>query len=246
MIRAPVDALASGERRLEGALGHYLATVLRLRAGDVLVAFDPASGTEADAIVVRADDRVVTVHFGALRDGVGRSERRITWIQGLAKGDKCERVVREATELGMTRFVVATTSRSVVKLDAKRAAARRARWARIAQEAARQSGRSEAPAIDGAEAWAEALSLGGDCTARFCLWERATAPLGPSLFAALASDASLAFACGPEGGLTEDEVALAQTRGWVIASLGPLALRTETVAAAVLGAVRVWGSPPRP
>ncbi|HLK38429.1 MAG TPA: RsmE family RNA methyltransferase [Polyangiaceae bacterium] len=243
MTRAPIAALAPGERSLDGALGHYLATVLRLRVGDALVGFDPASGKEADAVVVRADRHpaALTVRFGALRDGAVRPDRRITWIQGLAKGDKCETVVRDATELGMTRFVVAATSRSVVRLDAKRGAARRARWARIAQESARQSGRSEAPRVDAPCAWSEALSRGAECVARFCLWEGATEPLGPLLFAALASGASLAFACGPEGGLDEGEVALAAAQGWAIASLGPRALRTETVAAAVLGAVQVWG-----
>ena len=53
---------------------------------------------------------------------------------------------------------------------------------------------------------------------------------------------SPAFAAGPEGGLDEEEVGLARDAGWVIASLGTFVLRTETVAAAVLGAVRVLGT----
>ena len=79
-------------------------------------------------------------------------------------------------------------------------------------------------------------------TARFCLWESATEALAPRLMEALAADAPLAFACGPEGGLDEHEAEEAATRGWKLASLGPLILRTETVAACVLGAVRVWRS----
>jgi 16S rRNA U1498 N3-methylase RsmE len=65
-----------------------------------------------------------------------------------------------------------------------------------------------------------------DVEARFCLWENATEPLGPALFAALTAQMALAFACGPEGGLDETEVALASAQGWTVASLGPLALRT--------------------
>jgi 16S rRNA (uracil1498-N3)-methyltransferase len=60
---------------------------------------------------------------------------------------------------------------------------------------------------------------------------------------ALASDRPIAFAVGPEGGLSEEELALAQDAGWHIASMGPLVLRTETVGAAVLGAVRVYSTP---
>lgn len=242
MIRAPVPGLAPGERRLEGALAHYLVRVLRLRAGDTFVAFDPATAAEADATTAWADADAITVRFGALRPGAARAAREITWIQGLAKGDKCDGVARDATELGATRIVVATTRRSVVKLDAARAAERQARWARIAQEAARQSGRADAPRVEAPRGWSDALALAADATGRFVLWERATAPLGPALLAALAGDGALAFACGPEGGLEDREVEEALAAGWTIASLGPFALRTETVAAAVLGAVRIFST----
>jgi 16S rRNA (uracil1498-N3)-methyltransferase len=240
VIRAPVPDLAPGEQRLTGGLAHYLARVLRLRAGDTFVAFDPTTGRESDAVTVWADDDAVTVRFGPVREGTARQERAITLVQGLAKGDKCDAVVRDATELGATRILVATTRRSVVKLDAARAVERQARWARIAQEAARQCGRSDTPRVDAPCPWADALATVEPEAARFCLWERATDALGPPLFAALAQGAPLAFACGPEGGLEDAEANLARSSGWRVVSLGPLALRTETVAAAVLGAVRVW------
>ncbi|HEY8089170.1 MAG TPA: RsmE family RNA methyltransferase [Polyangiaceae bacterium] len=242
MTRAPIPDLAPGERRLEGALAHYLGRVLRLQAGDAFVAFDPATAREADAVTVWTDHDAVTVRFGPLRESTARATRGITFVQGLAKGDKCDAVVRDATELGATRIVVATTRRSVVRLDAARAQERQARWARIAQEAARQCGRSDAPLVDAPCPWTEALaSVPGDAS-RFCLWERATDPLAPPLFEALMRAAPLAFACGPEGGLEDREVDEARARGWLVVSLGPLALRTETVAAAVLGAVRVWSA----
>ncbi len=240
MIRAPVPRLAEGEQRLTGGLAHYLVRVLRLRGGDAFIAFDPASGSEADAVTVWADEEALTVRFGPVREGARQQARAVTFVQGLAKGDKCDAVVRDATELGATRIVVATTRRSVVKLDAARAIERQARWARIAQEAARQCGRSDAPHIDAPCPWAEALARIEPDAERFCLWERATDALGPVLFAALAGGVPLAFACGPEGGLEDQEVELARASSWHVVSLGPLALRTETVAAAVLGAVRVW------
>jgi 16S rRNA (uracil1498-N3)-methyltransferase len=238
VTRAPVPGLAPGERRLEGPVAHYLARVLRLRAGSEFVGFDPGAGTEADAIVLRAEGDVVSVRFGATR--TRRAPPPLTWIQGFAKGEKCDAIVRDATELGATRIVVAATRRSVVKLDDTRASARVSRWTRIAQQAARQCGRSEAPRVDRPVPWADALTCAGADDARFCLWERAIEPLAPGLFDALARGAPLAFACGPEGGIEDDEVALAVARGWRATSLGPLLLRTETVAAAVLGAVRIW------
>ena len=241
--RAPVPSLSAGERRLEGAIAHYLARVLRLRAGDTFVAFDPATGFEADATTVSAEGAAILVRCSALRPGSrAHSPAAIMWIQGLAKGDKCDAIVRDATELGVTRIVVAVTRRSIVKLDRARRETRQARWARVAQEAARQCGRSDAPIIDPPSPWADALSLAHNAGARFCLWEQATVPLAPGLFEALAKCSSLAFACGPEGGLEQGEAALAESQGWSLVSLGALALRTETVAAAVLGAVRVWSA----
>jgi len=248
VTRAPIPDLSPGERRLEGAVAHYLSRVLRLRAGDAFIAFDPATAREAEATTVWTDQDTITVRFGPLRAGSARAARGLTWIQGLAKGDKCDAVVRDATELGATRVVVAVTRRSIVKLDAARASERQARWARIASEAARQCGRSDAPLVDAPCPWGEALARaaendaddGGAGSALFCLWELATEPLAPPLFEALARAVPIAFACGPEGGLEAREVEDARSRGWRVVSLGPFALRTETVAAAVLGAVRVW------
>jgi 16S rRNA (uracil1498-N3)-methyltransferase len=163
----------------------------------------------------------------------------VTWIQGLAKGDKCDAVVRDATELGATRVVLSVTQRSVPRLDPQRTVARRARWTRIAEQAARQCGRSDAPVVSASDRWDDAIDSCASAQARFCLWEGATEPLAPPLFEALAQGASLAFACGAEGGLDESEVQLARARGWTISSIGPFILRTETVAAAVLGAVLI-------
>ena len=53
----------------------------------------------------------------------------------------------------------------------------------------------------------------------------------------------MAFAVGPEGGLTQAEVDEARVAGFAPVSLGRFVLRTETVAAAVLGAVRILTVP---
>jgi 16S rRNA (uracil1498-N3)-methyltransferase len=240
-VRAPLSALSPGERTLDPDAAHYLVRVLRLGAGAMFVAFDPDLSVEADAVVARVDRGEAHVRIGELRPAEVVATRPITWVQGLSKGDKCDAVVRDATELGATRIVVAQTARSVVRLDEARARARAQRWAKIAREAARQSGRADPPEIAAPRAWDAALSLVADDAVRFCLHTTAP-PIGPSLRHAIASGAPLAFAAGPEGGFTDEEVLVAEAKGWHAASLGPFVLRTETVAAAVLGAVRVFTS----
>jgi 16S rRNA (uracil1498-N3)-methyltransferase len=240
-VRAPITDLTPGERPLEPASAHYVARVLRLRAGDRFVAFDPKRAIECDALLVAVDGGHVTARFEAPRAAILVARAPIAWIQGMAKGEKCDAIVRDATELGATLFVAARTARAIVKLEGPKAEARRARWERIGEEAARQCGRGDAPTVLAPASWSDAHAAAPEGASKFCLYEGATAPLAPALAEAMASGRALAFAVGPEGGLTEEEVRIAEAAGWVVTSLGPFILRTETVAAAVLGAVRVWG-----
>ncbi len=241
--RAPIAALVEGDVKLEGGLAHHLARVLRLTAGDALVAFDPTTGREAYATILRADrDGEVVLRVGPLRDGAKSVEREIVVIQGLAKGDKCDAVVRDATELGATRIIVAATERSVVRLDAERASSRQARWMRIAEQAARQSGRATAPVVDDPCTWKEALGARRRrCPARFCLWERATEAARTAAHGGAHDGRSARVRDRLGRGLTERGGAPSPNRGEVERSLRSArwCCRTETVAASVLGAVLV-------
>ncbi len=168
------------------------------------MAFDPDRAREAAGKVLDAAHG--RVELAEPRDAEVRAGREILWIQGGAKGEKMDAVVRDATELGATRFCGARTERSLLKLEGRKAEERRARWERIAREAARQSGRGDGVTVLPWVGWSEALAAATDLpgVARFCAWEGATAPLGPLLTAALLTNCPLAFAAGPEGGLTED------------------------------------------
>jgi 16S rRNA (uracil1498-N3)-methyltransferase len=161
----------------------------------------------------------------------------VVLIQGVSKGDKLDAIVRDATELGATGIVPAIGERSVARPDAARAA----RWRRIAVEAARQCGRGDAPTIAAPVSFAEAVRAAGAGEAlRLCFDPGADRSLGAAL-AALAQQA-VTFAVGPEGGLTPAELGAAEAAGFTRVTLGPLVLRTETVCAAVLGALLARGA----
>ncbi len=238
MLRIPVDRIRAGESLLEGQAGHHLGRVLRVRPGERVILFDPERGEQAHAEVLECGKRGVLCRVDTIERATLATPPATTLIQAIGKGDKVDAVVRDATELGVTRIVAVETARSVVHLDAERGAARAERWRRIVREAARQCGRFDVPLIEGPCAWAEALhiatELGGT---RLCMWEQAVDPIGPRIAACGASH--VAIAVGPEGGLAPEEAALAEREGFMVASLGPLILRTETVAAAVLGAILV-------
>jgi 16S rRNA (uracil1498-N3)-methyltransferase len=245
-VRAPVPELCPGERVLDADTSKYLCLVRRLREGDPFVAFDPETRTEADGVVLQASSREACVRIDEVRPASVVAHDALVVIYALAKGDKVDAVVRDATELGATRIVLASTERSIVKAKGEHAQSKLERWRKIAEQAARQSGRADTPEIEGVLSWDEALRSASACAARFCLDPHATKGLGPPLLEHVAQHAGIAFAIGPEGGLSPSEVERANMGGFLPVTLGPFVLRTETVAAAVLGAVRILATASAP
>lgn len=240
MIRLPLADLSAGEHVLPSAASHYLCRVLRRTVGDRFVAFDAAARLEADGEITDTTGEQTRVRLAAPRAAAVVAQANLVLVYALAKGDKVDDVVRDATELGATHVLVTQAARSVVKVSGERAKDKVDRWERIAEQAARQSGRADPPSVEGVLSWAAALDRAKALsTSRFCLDPRAAEPLASGLAPALERGDAVAFAIGPEGGLTADEIARATSEGFLPASLGPFVLRTETVAAAVLGAVRV-------
>ena len=245
LLRLPLTGVCAGVRVLSPDEARYVSRVHRLVEGDVLVVFDPDARVEAAARVHSVEKNAVSLLLDAPVVAPVVATRAVRWVHALPKGAKAESIVQDATELGATAVSFVDSSRAVVKLDDARAKARVARWEKIAREAARQCGRGDAPVIDPVRSWHLALAAVTEVS-RFCLYERAVVPLGPLLRASLDRADSLAFAVGPEGGLSHDEVTVAEAAGFVVVSVGTLILRTETVCAAVLGAVTIGGLPPAP
>jgi 16S rRNA (uracil1498-N3)-methyltransferase len=240
--RLPLPEISEGERVLSPEASRYLVRVLRLDVGATVEVFDPRTGEVAEARVLSVD-RSLAVLAVSRPARPTHAEPTTILVQGYPKGDKFADVVRDATELGATLIVPAICARSVARPDDARSEKKLERLSAVAAEAARQCGRTRAPELVPPLAWGEAIAFAraslGDDGAAFTLYERATEPLGPRLIDAAARGAGVAFAIGPEGGLEEGEVALAASLGFAPCGLGSTILRTETVAAAVLGALGI-------
>jgi 16S rRNA (uracil1498-N3)-methyltransferase len=178
--------------------------------------------------------QVARDHVSCLVERVVPSDYRpypLVLVQGLAKGDKPDRMVAEATALGAERVAFVHAARGVARPDAERAEVRRQRWLRIAAEAARQSGRGDLPAIDGPGELDSVLQeLAGSCC---ILLQPGAPPLLPALHA-WAAGTSLALLVGPEGGFDDRELESADRVGVRPASLGAGVLRTELAGSAAL------------
>jgi 16S rRNA (uracil1498-N3)-methyltransferase len=235
MSGAPRFFLESGLRvgatiDLPDAVAHHAQHALRLRDGAAIVLFDGRGGEYAARLVAGRRAAAQVLAF----DPVEReSPLAVTLIQSLVPNEKLDWIVEKSTELGAARIVLAPTARSVARLGGERLARKRTHWREVAIAACCQCGRNRVPEIRDAPSFTAALELARDCQARLLL-----APGAAEALVRHARTASIAVAIGPEGGFTEQEIALAQRAGFVVAALGPRVLRTETAGPAALAALQ--------
>ena len=225
--RAPLSPLLAGEQQLSRELGGYLVKVLRLRAGDAFTLFDPEVGTEADAELVR--DIPAIVNVSEPRTAARVTRRDVVLLQGFAKGDKPEQVLRAAVALGVSSVTFVRTERSVAGAEL-----RHERLRAVMLDAARQCGRGDLPTVSGLVDLAAALV---DARGMLLLLDP-TAP--ESLVEVLRQaprDRALTLAVGPEGGFAAEESAQLLAAGFVAVRLAPFVLRTELAAVAALSVV---------
>ena len=211
------------------------ARVLRLAPGEHIAVVD-ADRDYFECEIVAFDGALPIVRI-AQRFELAVGAPSVVLVQGLAKGDKMETVIRHATELGVSGFLPLVCERSIVRLDAKKASAKVERWRAIAKSAAMQSGQPSVPDVREPCALTQVCAQLAQAAAVLVCWEEApgTARLDRALDDAfdrlsLPEGACIAVVVGPEGGLSKREVEaiLACNPCASLVSLGPSILRTET------------------
>ena len=232
----PPQSLHATPIVVRGEEHHHLARVLRARPGDALTLFDGA-GVELAARVVRVgrDDTELAAETEAA-PAVGGSETPLVLLTAVPRGGRMDFLVQKCCELGVSRIVPIIAARSVVRPEPDR----RARWDKIAREAARQCGRADVPVVAAPAALAAALAAPELPARRLVL---SPDEGGRSLRALLPDRAATALLVGPEGGLAPAETEAARAAGFVPVSLGPRILRVETAAmVAVALAAEAFGA----
>ncbi|HEX3903244.1 MAG TPA: 16S rRNA (uracil(1498)-N(3))-methyltransferase [Polyangia bacterium] len=236
----PGERLTGAQVTLTGPEHRHVGRVLRARPGETLTLFDGA-GAEVEARVVRVAAAETELALGERRAVAGPAVP-LTLLVAVPRGPRMDLLVQKTSELGVARIVPVVTERSVARPDAE--AGRRARWEKIAREAARQCGRADLPAVAAPLPLAEALA-GPDLPARrLALFEGERTR---SLRAALAGaePSATALLVGPEGGFAPAEVTAARAAGFEAVGLGDRILRVETAAivavALVAGAYGMLG-----
>ncbi len=222
------DIVSLGEAiRLDGPVAHYLLSVMRLKQGSAVKLFDDRSG-EYLATITNAGKRDLTLSVDAhLRP---RDDVPDLWLcQALIKKDRFDWVVEKSCELGIAHFVPILTSRCVVD----RVKEDRLRGHMI--EAAEQCERTALPSIAPLEKLSQMLKNWPTDRHLYYCDERG----GISFSKALMNQSGpAAILVGPEGGFTDQEIALLSHHSNAVAvSLGPRILRADTAA---VTAISVW------
>ena len=213
--------------KITGDDARHIARALRMAVGDEITACD-MQGREHICRLTRIRDEECVCEIISSREGMTEAPVHITLYMGYPKGDKLEFVIQKAVELGASRIVPFESSRCVKRPKGDKIEKQTARLQRIAEEAAKQCGRSRLTevatpisfksAIE--EAKAAELSL-------FCYEGDGTRSM-KDIISEAPQPKTVAIIVGCEGGFSIEEADAAIAAGLSPTNLGPRILRCET------------------
>jgi 16S rRNA (uracil1498-N3)-methyltransferase len=228
----PLDA-TTVRVELTGDEARHAVQVARIRVGERFRVSD-GHGWSADAVVVSADKSAVACDVEEARFDPAPSPRFVL-AQALTKGDRDEMAIQMATELGVDTVIPWQSERSVSRWACDKVAKGVARWTAIVREASKQAMRSRVPTVTGP------LSTATLCDAEpeanwIVLDPRATMTL-TEWFTSAGTPTTIGVIVGPEGGITDDEIARFVTDGAKPVRLDGPILRTSTAGPATIAAI---------
>lgn len=198
----------------EESLVKQIRGVLRLEPGEQIILCD---GTGDEALVTLTAVEKMSVMADIIKRGVSKSEpeRKVTLYLAVLKKENFEVAVQKAVECGVSHIVPIITERTVkMGLNMER-------MQKIIIEASEQSGRGIVPELSAVTSFETAIA-NADAEEKVFF-----DPTGEN-YESESRATTIAIFIGPEGGFTEEEIALAKGNDFSIASLGPLILRGET------------------
>lgn len=215
-----------------GAEARHAVTVSRIAAGES-ISIGNGAGLMISGTVVSAEHTEFVVEVETVLETPPPSPA-LWLVQALAKGDRDEQAVQQATELGIDGVIPWSAQRSIVKWEGSKVRKGHDRWSAIVREASKQSVRAWVPEVGEVASLPVLVALAKET--RMLLLEP-TAELRLSSFEPDHRDVVLVV--GPEGGISPSELSRLEAAGAVPLRLGDTILRTSTAgpaAVAVLNA----------
>lgn len=216
---------------ITGTDAHHLMHVMRAKAGQEVIVVDD-NGKVARMEMTDFCETAVTLRLVEMLAADTESPIEIVLVQALLKADKMDLVVQKAVELGAAKVVPLATANCVVRYDAKKAAAKVVRWQKIADEAAKQCGRTALLEVAEITTLKELLTSLAAEQIIFCYENESTQSIKTVLKETAAK--KILLVVGPEGGFSLDEADSLINAGAKSVTLGKRILRAETAAVAAI------------
>jgi 16S rRNA (uracil1498-N3)-methyltransferase len=217
---------------LSGDEGRHAVVVKRIRVGEQ-VALTDGAGTTATCTVTAAEGSVLTATVDAVTTSAPEMPRVVV-VQAIPKGDRGELAVEMLTEVGVDVIVPWAASRSVSVWRGDKQAKALAKWRVTARESAKQARRSWFPEVADVVSTPAVVDLLRDASVPVVLHEAASGPLADL---PVPGRAEIVIVVGPEGGISDEELAAFATVGAEPVRMGTSVLRTSTAGVAATAAL---------
>lgn len=204
--------------------------------GDRLIVCDGA-GKDHHCTVTKVTDRQVEAEVFETVPCPGEPSVHVTVLAGLPKGDRADFIVQKCTEAGASEILFFPCHRCVARLTGP-SEKKVARWQRIAEEAAKQSGPGHHS--PGRRAGGPGPGIQPANATDLPLFMYETGEQRKTLKDVLENAGTISSAAvitGPEGGFEPYEAQLAEVMKLHICSMGPRIFRCETAPMAALAAI---------
>ena len=208
--------------------------VLRMRPGEDMIICD-GQGTDYKCRLVKADKEQVEAEIIEVVKCPAEPTVKVSVICGLPKGDRTDYIIQKSVEAGAEEILFFQSARCVAKPD--KPEKKLERWQRIAEEAAKQSGRGIIPQVRWLGDLAGALNEAVQKDLALFLYETGEREPLDQVLSENRGITTVALITGPEGGFEKFEADLARIAGLHVCSMGERILRCETAPVVALTAV---------
>lgn len=228
------EAIDADKAVIHGQDAKHICKVLRLKPQDT-VSMTDGHGTDYIGRIETASFECVEISILSEKKSLTESDLDLTLCTAMLKHNKMDEIIKQITQLGVTRWIPFYCKRSIPVSDPKKGKKQMERWLTIARESLKQCRRSCLVEIMSPMDFQQVLAFSKPCSHKIAFWESSNRPLAGVVPGVKNQTVVL---IGPEGGFEEEEIELAVESGFISYSLGPRILRAETAAVSACGLIQ--------
>lgn len=209
---------------IKGSDANHIGRSLRMKKGEEIMVC--CNGTDYNCVIGSITPDTVYLDLVSKNICSAEPDINVTLFQAVPKLDKLEYIIQKSVELGVSRIVPVLTRRCVSRPDEKDFSKKLSRLQKIAEQAAKQSGRGIIPQVTPIVSYKKSLEMMRELDRTVILYEEEGGhPFGEVDFDGVKT---VGLVIGSEGGFDSEEVKSAVEAGAVRVWLGKRILRCET------------------